>query len=255
MAPDEFSLADHVHASSVTNADTLDNLHAADLALVTHTHAGLSTDGWIADSNTWAYASATTFTVPGDQRAIFTAGVKIKFTQDATVKCFHVASSAYTTVTTVTIIRNTAGVISTSAISANCYSLASNPIGFPNTFFFPSTWTAQSGTPALGNGTQTMYYSISGKMITVNLMVTFGSTSTYATASWLYSLPIAAPNEWVGAAWFFDTGVRYYTGVTRVSGASLEMYYNSTTASVGPAIPFTWGNTDRFVATVTYALP
>lgn len=63
--------------------------------------------GWINDNATWTYASASTFTVAGDQTAIFTKGTKLKWTQ-ASVKYGYVISSSYADPnTTVTIVVNT----------------------------------------------------------------------------------------------------------------------------------------------------
>ncbi len=51
-------------------------------------------DGWMPDASTWTYASASTFTVSGNQTARFQKGTKLKFTQ-TTVKYAVVASSSY----------------------------------------------------------------------------------------------------------------------------------------------------------------
>lgn len=61
--------------------------------------------GWLADTATWTYASASTFTVAGDRTDEFTEGLYIKLTQSATVAYFWVVSSAYdgSTNTTVTV--------------------------------------------------------------------------------------------------------------------------------------------------------
>ena len=91
-------------------------------------------DGWIPVTNTWTYASASTFTIAGDVTAIYTKGTKLKFTQ-TTVKYGIVASSSYSSPnTTVTILVNTDYVIANAAISATSYSRIELPLGWPGWF-------------------------------------------------------------------------------------------------------------------------
>ncbi len=87
--------------------------------------------GWVPVSETWTYASASTFTVPTDLTAKYFKGAKIKMTQ-TTDKYFYVASSSYSDPnTTVTIVENTSYTIADAAITSPYYSLAEDPRGFP----------------------------------------------------------------------------------------------------------------------------
>jgi hypothetical protein len=104
-------------------------------------------DGWVKTADVWAYASATTFTVPGDQTTRYTKGTRVKFTQ-TTVKYGTVIASSYSAPnTTVTLAANNDYSIANAAISANFYSYAINPQGYPGAFSYTPTVTADSGTP------------------------------------------------------------------------------------------------------------
>lgn len=90
--------------------------------------------GWTLDTDTWVYASASTFTIAGkDVTAKFTKGTKLKFTQ-TTVKYAVVVASSFSTDTTVTILVNTDHTIANAAISANYYSYQACPQGYPEWF-------------------------------------------------------------------------------------------------------------------------
>ena len=104
--------------------------------------------GWIdAGAMTWTYASASTFTVAGDQRAIFQKGTLLKFDQ-TTTKYAVVGSSSYSSPnTTVNIIVNTDYTIASAAITNPYYSYAANPQGWPGWFAWSPTLTGYSADP------------------------------------------------------------------------------------------------------------
>jgi hypothetical protein len=82
-------------------------------------------DGWIGASESWAYASASTITVPTDATTKYDVGDYIKFTQ-TTVKYFVVTAVSSTILT----LSGISGVtIANATISANYYSKTRNPHG------------------------------------------------------------------------------------------------------------------------------
>lgn len=87
-------------------------------------------DGWTSANETWAYASATTITVPSGAAAKYAKGDKIKLTQ-TTVKYFYVVGVADTVLT---VTGGSDYTLVSATISANYYSHASSPIGFPTWF-------------------------------------------------------------------------------------------------------------------------
>jgi hypothetical protein len=77
---------------------------------------------WIPSNDTWAYASASTITIPAGGATKYAIGDWIKYTQAATEKYAHVTVVADTTLTV-------SGTVANSAISANYYSRAQSPVG------------------------------------------------------------------------------------------------------------------------------
>ena len=83
-------------------------------------------DGWIAVSDSWAYASATTITIPSDGTTKYSAGDRIKLVQSATTKYFTIDS---VTATLLTVTGGTGFTVANSAISGIYYSKANTPLG------------------------------------------------------------------------------------------------------------------------------
>lgn len=89
--------------------------------------------GWIdALGETWAYISATTFTVDADVTNKYSVGMKIRLTQ-TTVRYFIItAVSAYSGgYTTITVYGGTDYTLANAAITSPYYSTVKSPFGFP----------------------------------------------------------------------------------------------------------------------------
>jgi len=86
------------------------------------------TTGWIDPDETWTFATATTFTVPGDQTTKYPKGTKIKCT-NSTVKQFYVSDSSYSEPNTTVTVAGEED-LADAAISANYYSYNDCPQGF-----------------------------------------------------------------------------------------------------------------------------
>lgn len=108
-------------------------------------------DGWTADANAWTYASASTFTIAGDQTSVYKKGARVRWTQTTVRYGIVSIDSTYSSPnTTVTIIVNTDFVISNAAISANYYSYMDNPLGFPTWFNYDPAPLGWSTLPVTG---------------------------------------------------------------------------------------------------------
>lgn len=166
-----------VLGSNLTGTDNGDGSITIDAA-----GSGIPTDGWIS-ATTWTYASASTFTVSGDLTAVYTKGKRLKWTQ-TTVKYGVVAGSTHAAgTTTVTIIVNTDYVLANAAISANYYSPAEAPDGYPGWFSYACAATGFSGTPT----TSARFQILNGWCY---FEVTIDGTSN--STSFGFSLPVAA---------------------------------------------------------------
>lgn len=141
--------------------------------LPSYASASVAVDGWIPVSDSWAYASASTITVPSGAASLYKKGDKIKFTQ-TTVKYFVITAVADTVLT---IAVNTDYTVANAAISAIYYSHQENPIGFPEKFGFTSTVTSGSGTLTTVSGAGSYYYIIgSFCYLMVNILITTNGT-------------------------------------------------------------------------------
>lgn len=208
-------------------------------------------DGWISTSDTWTYASASTFTVSGDQTTKYSKGTRLMWTQ-TTVKYGVVVASSYSAPnTTVTIAVNTDYTIANAAITANFYSYAANPQGYPDWFAYTPTMTAFTASSAYGR------FSITGKSVTVSAKITSSTTVSNVIAA---SLPTQVANSntnYYGIAYANDVGSAYQTGICQAAtGSTSVQFFGPQSASLhwGQSIPFTWGNTDTLNFTITYEM-
>lgn len=125
-------------------------------------------DGWQPAKETWTYASADdptyTFTISGDKTTKYSAGMRIKLTNDGSVKYFiitKVAESGGTT--TITVYGGTDYDLANAAITANYYSTQKAPLGFP---LAPTQWEITGGTSgSQSNPTANQYYNIGGNIV------------------------------------------------------------------------------------------
>jgi len=109
-----------------------DGTHATSIVLTSPVIREYS--GWQEANETWTYASATTFTISGDQTSLLAKGIKLKLT-NSTVKYFYVKSSSYSSPdTTVTVTGGSDYTLADTDITSPFYSYEENPQSFPNGF-------------------------------------------------------------------------------------------------------------------------
>lgn len=168
-----------------TDAETLTGTDTERAITPANLEYARSKTGWIPSSDTWTYASGTTFTIAGaDRTSIFTKGTKLKLT-NSTVKYFYVVSSAFSTNTTVTVTGGSDYSLADAAISSPYYSCVENPQGFPAYFNWSPTFTGFSANP-----TGTYKFLVKGTLCFVEVQQTADGTSNAAT--FYISAPVAA---------------------------------------------------------------
>lgn len=148
----------------------------------------IPTDGYTASTDTWTYASSSTFTIAGvDRTSVYVPGTKLKFTQTG-VKYGVVLSSSFSTNTTVTIAVNTDYTIANAAITSPYYSYAETPQGYPGFFNYTPTHGGFSAAPASG-----IYkFAVKGKTCIVIVRDTAAGTSN--ATSFTISTPVTSKN-------------------------------------------------------------
>lgn len=133
-------LVSYQYAPAATgNADTVDGLHAVDFGDTTTPYLVSDNGGWRKFSVTLTYASATTFTVPGDYRQVLTKGTKIWLNQSGS-KYFYVTGTSFSGgLTTVTVNAGSDYSLANAAITSPYFSYMQTPVGFPQWFNFVPT--------------------------------------------------------------------------------------------------------------------
>lgn len=214
-------------------------------------------DGWTLATDTWVYASASTFTIAGvDRTAMFPKGTRLKFTQ-TTAKYAVVVSSSFSTNTTVTIAVNTDYTIANAAITAPYYSYQASPQGYPG-------WFAYTPTPnnlTVGSGTLTGRFSLTGTTASFYINFVFSSTGSAVGTAPTVTLPISALNVGVYYSSIEDYGTtRFGAYITRVDATTIQINCWSAAAShltyalVASGVPMTWVNNDSFVISGQYEI-
>lgn len=226
--------------------------------------AKVSTDtGWREVTDSWAYASATTITVPSDATTKYSVGDKIRLTQ-STVKYFYITAVA---TTVLTINGGTDYTLTNAAISDISYSKASTPVGFPGIFSYTPAITADGGSPAIGNGTWGCKFNMQGRNVTVYFKITRGSTTSFGTGNFYISLPITASSTlpagqaFIGTHYILDSSApaSYGGWCNLASTTTFDLAFTNDAVGGGIRIasesgsqPFAWATSDLAAGTLTY---
>lgn len=137
-------------------------------------------DGWQNVGEQWAYASASTITVPSGATSRYAVGGKIRIKQGGAYKYFYILAVASTVLTV------TAGSVDTvanSVITDSYYSSADTPLGFPKAF----TWAPAPGGYTGAVTVSTARFSISAGVVRGYVQFSGTSNNTGKT----FSLPVA----------------------------------------------------------------
>ena len=117
---------------------------------------------------------------------------------------------------------------------------------------YTPVWTASTTNPTLGDGTLTGRHTQIGKLATVVINLTIGSTTNIGSGIYAFSLPITKSGSvHIGLWWLNKPGVGNYVGnaytatSTTVSMVS-DLGYVSSTAPVAPA------SSTAYRLTITY---
>ncbi len=181
--------------------------------------------GWVNDGNTWTYVSATSFSVSGDQTAVYQVGDRIRLTQ-TTVKYFYITALSFGGgITTVTITGGSDYSLANAAITSPGFSKVFLPNGFPEWFNYTATVGGWSGTT-----TDTLQFRLQGRICTVVLGYSATSHTSNAT-TFTYSAPISA------AAFGVTNPIyQFIPGVGLDNGSSVTSCYASVPQAGGSTI-------------------
>lgn len=131
-------------------------------------------------------------------------------------------------------------------------------IGDPWTSGGAPTWTGSDTNPALGNGTLGAWYLAAGKLILFRIVLVIGSTTTFGSGIWGFTLPYTATVSGgrirVDGGAYDSSGTADYPITSIVSGAALSLRGYPTALGgplvrVSPTAPFTWATGDILTMT------
>lgn len=121
-------------------------------------------------------------------------------------------------------------------------------------------WTSSGTQPAIGNGVLIGSYSKIGRTVNLKIRIKMGSTTTYGTGYYSFSLPVTAAAAYndatsggeIGSAFFLDTGVAWRDGFSVIQTTTTLACYHVSVGQVSATGPHTWGNTDEWNMSITY---
>lgn len=120
-------------------------------------------------------------------------------------------------------------------------------------------WTSSGTAPALGNSVVVARYIQQGKLCIFGFRITFGSTATYGTGTYSFSLPVNAGGTryYCGSAYCRDTSAAangHFPGLVIIDSvlSATTLQIANVNAIIGPTVPFTWTSTDHLSMTVAY---
>lgn len=118
---------------------------------------------------------------------------------------------------------------------------------------FACTWSSTETAPAIGNGTLTAAYTRAGDVITVDVHLIWGSTTSGGTGNWTFSLPFAAAHIQAMPVALVDSGTAWRAGVaSNYTPTAVIVIVSGTTTIAQAGVPHTWAVGDELVITGTY---
>ena len=126
----------------------------------------------------------------------------------------------------------------------------------PTSTSYTPTWAGSGSNPAIGNGSIVGNYLRMGKLVHLVITVTAGSTTTFGTGAWSFSIP--ANTAAVGLFRWFGVDASG-AGANNKDGAAyfptsttIALYHEASNGFGGPTVPFTWANGDSLTVAGWY---
>jgi hypothetical protein len=124
---------------------------------------------------------------------------------------------------------------------------------------FTTTWGSGGTAPAIGNGTIASSYSQIGKTVSFRIVLTAGSTTTFGTSYYTFTVPVTAASGATGSytpignAFASDTSASLYYAATTILANTTQVFARYQTSGLfGQLTPVTFANTDIIAIQGTY---
>jgi len=115
---------------------------------------------------------------------------------------------------------------------------------------YTPSWTALGTAPAIGNGSISGYYIKTGKKVTARVNLLVGSTTTFGTGQWSFSLPTSVAVSYNGVAVAERYGFGFSGGFTL--GNPIFAIIPNGPNEFSKDYPHVWAVNDRLYLTHTY---
>lgn len=115
---------------------------------------------------------------------------------------------------------------------------------------YTPAWSASGVAPAIGDGTLAGVFTRIGKRITGVIRLVAGSTTTFGTGAWTFTIPVTAGTvtnlqAGGGAVKITDDGTAYYVGAASIGSAGTTTGSIVTPGGdVSASVPHTWAQND-----------
>jgi hypothetical protein len=122
------------------------------------------------------------------------------------------------------------------------------------TSYTPS-WGAATTDPTLGNGTISGRYQKIGRTVTFQINMTTGTTSTYGSGSYNWTLPVVSGNGQTATVYGrfgHDSAIYAVAGQINANDDRCRFFGSTGTGAISPGVPVTWDASDTFRISGTY---
>ena len=120
---------------------------------------------------------------------------------------------------------------------------------------YTPVWNALTTAPVIGNGTIAGSYYRVGKTVHYRIRIVAGSTTTYGTGTYTFTLPVTpnpVGNDVIGQAVLLDSSAPTRVGRTGYLSSGVIILVSELGAIVTGAVPYTWAVSDSISVAGTY---
>lgn len=146
------------------------------------------------------------------------------------------------------------GQVTNNATSKDCF------VDIGSTNYTPG-WFGATTNPVIGSGTLIGRYSVTGRRVTIEILISMGSTTMFGSGIWTFSAPFAASNapqgnpvEYVGSCYALNSGVNFQVGAAFLEPGSsaIKLVFGGASNLASNTNPFTWKNGDYMRISLSY---
>jgi len=211
--------------------------------------------GWVPVTDAWAYASATTITVPSGAASLYNKGDKVRFKQGAGYKYYYIITVADTLLT---VTGGSDYTVANAAITDVYYSKIENPLDFPPYFNYAPV-LAQGASTNIAKTTSLAIFTVKGGFL--EGMVRLDATAAGTAGSIItVSAPLTATNtssDIVGVGSYYKITGQYAGSIFLLSTTTFYLEAGADTTpggAVGVAPALTVALGDAFQLSFRYRL-